>query len=195
MIINLVILQSDQSTAGRAFGLEQANSLGFAVFIVGLMLMLLLVIHWYRQKAKIEKKGKPGGKTNRFSQIDGVSQLEFMTKNELRQMIIKERERKEAEGEVEDISGAGSVAEALIVADIVPEKKPEPSSELNLFDDQVLSAGIGKVKDESGGVENEAEEPVQPVKRPVKNPYTDKIERTPLSTEFPEDFKKGSRKI
>jgi len=205
------------------------NTLGLAVFLVGLALILLMAAHWYRMKDTVERKQKMHSKYGFTDGKDDISQLQHMSREELKAMVIREKEKKEHEDtEKSSENDAASpepaptatassdsvVTEALkTTAETVnydtpklpgfeepgtgesdntpgppkiPETLPKEALEAELLA-KIVMPDEKEEKDESIPVKKELTEP--------KNPYIDKVERSPLSNEIPEEFKKKSRRI
>jgi len=169
MFTFFLIVQADITATGRAKGLETLNSLGFIVFIVGLLLIYLLVAHWYRMKAKVDKRQKSKERNVKPGREDGdmLTQLEFMSRDELKAMILSER-AKNADKAVEAI-GVGSTGAH-------PETTDGPN--IAQVDEKIVTP--------AGSAGQAA---------PVKNPYSDKVERVPTFEELQDELKKTSRRI
>ncbi len=222
LITSQIIFQS-----GRAADLGTLNTLGLAVFLVGLALILLMAAHWYRMKDTIERKQRMHSRFGKGDGSDDISQLQHMTRKELKEMVRKEKEEKEQD---EQQDGEEKGRDALTAAKPVtetpsdeekedalakyfetpripvreipkpdvpdesaapelpgpPESVPEAALEAELLA-KIVMPGEKEKDDEKKPGDRELTEP--------KNPYIDKIERSPLSTDIPDEFKKKSRKI
>jgi len=199
MFTFLLIAQADVTAVGNAKGLETLNSLGFAVFIIGLVLIYLLVAHWSRMKTNLEKKHKSKERKVKPGQDDGdmLTQLEFMSREELKVMILSERAKnadKAVEAPVagsagahpEITDGSNKAGDELLLFNV------SPSSGADATGVEMGKENIGEVRvDEK--VVTPAESPGRVA--PVKNPYSDKVERVPTFEELQDELKKTSRRI
>jgi len=218
MFTLLYIFQTDPTTAGSASDLTKLNSYGFAFVIIGIMLMLLIVAHWYRMQAKIEKKKKAGERQANLgiSAGDMTSQLEFMSRDELKEMVLRERADEAARSAQKGTDDLQDVT----AGETPPQATSTPQEPLLFGDDDIAVVNsetqidgvtdLPGLKNEDSEISSEdlarlvtpddieseipPEKPAKPA-GPVKNPYTDKVERAPLSSDLPDEFKNKSRKI
>jgi len=178
------------------------NSLVLAIFLVGIGLLILLQLNISRRNNPKTDKGKPVVKSKKKPDEDDlVAQLPYMSREELREMILKERAlRLAASAPGQDSCPPTVVAEvAEPVAGLQPAVPPAPASapdasspssetqqaepisaEMSLLSNLALAATV-EGKEESSH-------------RP-KPPYHDKVERSMLSNEIPEEFRRKSRRI
>jgi len=180
------------------------NSLVLAIFLVGIGLLILLQMNISRRNNPKTDKGKPVVKSKKEPDKDDlVAQLPYMSREELREMILKERALRPAASVPGQDSCPPSVVPEVAepVAGLQPAVPPEPASgpapdasspstetqqaepisaEKSLLSNLALAAAL-EGKDESS-------------RRP-KPPHHDKVERSMLSNEIPEEFRRKSRRI
>ncbi len=193
MLYALTILLPPARTGANPGDLGLLNTLGLAVFLVGIGLILLLVIHWYRMKDALARKQKTRLlKSARTGDFDPLGQLQYMSREELKAMILKEREENAvllnaAEKARQSVEPIGGVPVALDRGASGPQPVPSKTpDQLRQMPDENLPAGLTSPPEE---------QPAEQPKEPPKHPYYDKIQRSILSSELPEEFRKKSRKV
>ena len=192
------------------------STLGLAVFLIGIGLLLLLSIHYYRQRGIVEQKSKYKRKHGRSaSEFDPLYQLQFMSREELKEMVLRERAAKQtAEGkaaeqgaqaeEQEDEWGASSLVQLTqATANPVEQAPSPPSSERSSVALPEEPAPAREPHSEQSAeaallaqlsAEAEEEQDEKP-KEPPKPKYHDLVERSALSNELPEEFRRKSRRV
>jgi hypothetical protein len=195
-------LQNDMAPASHLSGLAILNNLGIAVILVVLLLAILLAINYYRRREALD-----GIRARRKAQGAGgpslVEHFPHMTRDELRTMIVKEKESG-------DIQGDGHTPKEQ-VEPLVPQK---PGHTVKA-DASFLSSLL--VPEKKGGKEetkqdasqpDSPEEPGEPTTPappevageseesvPAKSAIHGRVERSTLSNDLPEEFRRRSRKI
>ena len=183
------------------------NRLGFAIVLVFIGLLILMFSHYYRM---IGSRDDDGGKKKRKG-YDPVSQLEYMSREDLKAMILREKaEREKAEAEAVDavsdvkIPAVREKVEKDLLVDLVDESnessdadpdRAEATSGHDLILKLILEPEIGE--EESKKDEAEMKQDEMETKKPVhkEHKHIDKVERSLLSNESLEDFKRRSREI
>jgi len=217
-----IILQNPGTGNGAPDALGYLNSVGLSVFLVGIGFILLLVAHWYRMKDNISRKENI--KMKHGEKGADITQFQYMTRSELKEMVLREKEKKEAlesevvqadpDNEHKQIEIPTSTPSAAMVyrgrGTAVPKKEQEPESK-----DE--TPGIEEIKSQEPHTArpkaetspkaellgrlamqealDQPEEDEGKPKKPPPNPYHDKIERSILSNEPLDTLKGRSRKI
>jgi hypothetical protein len=150
-------------------------------------------MHYYRMIAERGKDGKKGKKG-----YDPMSQYEFMSREDLKAMILKEKtEREKAEKKPDETLSGDSYSDPGQVQNQVEKAPSESSGEqaltIPLTGDKKADMLIKILLPTKEEIEKakEEEETTQP-KRPGHK-YIDKVERSILSNELPEEFRKKSK--
>jgi len=211
------IIQSQPGGAPSALGI--VNTLGIAIFIVFIGLLLLMSAHWYRMKDQIDRKHRIQ-KRGMFGTDEGrISQLQYMSRSELKEMIIKERAQVETETmkrpeprpvkegfeKLTPIGSAGAPTyptedahpgpvaqtESGYTAPVDPAEYISPPAPPNEADvlARILMHGEAKAD------ETEASEPKEKKDGKPSHPYSDRIERSISSNDSLEEFRRKSRRI
>ncbi len=202
------------SSQGSALGV--LNNLHLAVTLIFIGILLLLTAHWYIRRESALRRLKDKKKGRRFGRDDDmVFQFEVMTREELKEMIHKERAAKAeaAKGQKEMKAGDTPAADLTPAAPspVMPTDTEEPVSEA---DD-----APGRLPDEASPADVPERRPAPPRSRDAvllahlamedgddekgsggkketpKSKYSDLVERSILSNELPEEFRNKSRKI
>jgi hypothetical protein len=193
------ILQSQPPLATAPSGLAIANNIALTVLLVGLGLAILIASNYYRRREGLEAL-RAKRKLNESKGSDLISQFPFMSREELKEMILKEKESQASTQPDEStdkklITNADGLNSATIEIPDNPTSQPAPSQEasqpagsaesnkMNLLID--LSLASAK---EAAAKEPDKEEKSFP-------PVREGVERSALSNELPEEFKRKSRKI
>ena len=212
------ILLKSPGMASDPAALGTLNHLGIAFFLVSIGLLILLSAHYYRMKGGVERKRKFKDKHSKIEN-DPVMQLQFMSREELKAMVMKER-AKNPDGETGASALSAQRASTIKTFDdwiaISPENtKRETSSQQMLFPETGLEPD--PVTESPFSPKNDAE-PAKKVtpptdteilanlvipkdidadekKDPEKSPFGDKVTRSALSNELPEEFRRKSRKV
>jgi len=196
MVTLLLTIQAQPGASASSLGL--LNTLGIAVFLMGIGLLLLLSTHYYRMRDAVEKRRKHGGRRYRFGDSADILQLQYMSREELKEMILRERQERlkreaamkaqrdyDKDALLQGVSEPESSDEPRPTVEsdggTVPPKTPSPEAEL--LARMVIPA------------EKEPEEEKVPKREPPKHPYHDKIQRSLSSHESLEEFRKKSRKV
>lgn len=183
MLNVLAILQAPARTGANPGDLGLLNTLGLAVFLVGIGLILLMVIHWYRMKETLARKQKTRLlKSAKTGEFDPLAQLQHMSREELKALVLKEREEKMALLNAEGSGRTGSPPVSTDRQASAPQTLERPGP---IPREEPLAADLTNPP---------GEKPAAP-KEPPKHPYYDKIQRSILSSELPEEFRKKSRKV
>jgi hypothetical protein len=190
-------IQSGLQPGTMAGNLSIANKLGLAVVLICFGLLILMFSHYYRMTGSRDKKGKKGKKGK--EDYSPVAQYEYMSREDLKAMILKEKASGEkAEDEAKELNSSGAVSSArepvqgtLFDPPVVPPASPEPlTSETSADADLIAKLLLPPQVDIEKAKEEEAIEP-----KPDGHKYADKVERSLLSNESPEEYIKRSRKI
>ncbi len=205
----MIFMQTVAREAGQPYALKNLNSLGFAFFFVGIMLIILLVMHWNRMKARIERKNPGGMSKKKKYDENGISQLQFMTKEELKTMILKDREGpQESDASSDPESGAAEAADLESMDD--PFVDPDVVGDMEVAGDpresqptdvpgQVFMFDTPSDNEQPGStfnpeaeliarlimpddIEKSEDTDIKPVPE-IKNPYVDNVDRSPRSDE------------
>jgi hypothetical protein len=190
-ILTVPTILATPPLATESSGLAAANALILAVFLALLGLALLWAINFYRRKDLIEnlKNRKKSWTSSKGSDL--VSQLPHMTREELRQMVaheIKTNSEKEPEKSPVKIEPPDDPVVRLLLnlnPDVATSDK-EP-----VVSKPAVSVKAEEIKPEPQALE--APVPTEPVE--PKPPFHDRVERSMLSNELPEEFRRKSRKI
>ncbi|MCX6646511.1 MAG: hypothetical protein NTY09_09160 [bacterium] len=188
-------IQSGLQPGTMAGDLSIANQIGLAVVLICIGLLVLMFSHYYRMAGSRDKQIK-NGKEN----YNPVAQFEYMSREDLKAMILKEKaSREKAEDETGNTISNDTkpeVQEAVqgrlfdlseVPSESLPAATQETSTDADLIAKLILPSqvDIEKAKEE--------EEAIKPKREGHK--YIDKVERSLLSNESPEEFKQRSRKI
>jgi hypothetical protein len=189
-------IQSGLQPGTMAGNLSIANKLGLAVVLICIGLLVLMFSHYYRMAGSRDKQVK-NGKEN----YNPVAQYEYMSREDLKAMILKEKASRE---KTADETGntvfdetKPEVQEAvqgrLFDLPEVPSESPPAAMQETVTDADLIAklilpsqVDIEKAKEE---------EEVVKTKKREGHKYIDKVERSLLSNESPEEFKQRSRKI
>jgi hypothetical protein len=196
--------------------LGSLNTLGLTVFLVGIGFLLLLSIHYYRMRDTV-KKDKSKKSKNR--EVDMISQLEYMSRDELKAMILKERNQREEEikaafdAEIlpnEENSAVPEKGKELLLSFGKPPAEKtgqaqgseinqlslfEPAEKKKISPDVDLIAKLVIPPEEEIKKEKMAEEMKLKKGANPNPPYKDQVQRSALSNELPEEFRRKSRRI
>jgi len=212
-----LIIQAQPGGAPSALGIM--NTLGIAIFIVFIGLLLLMSAHWYRMKDQIDRKHRIQ-KRGMFGNEEGrISQLQYMSRSELKEMILKERAQVESEtmkkpepapqeDEFEKLAPIGSTSapvqpiedvrsrpvmqtEPGYAQPLEPEVQTPPPRSPNEADVLARILMHGEEKAEEG----EASEPREKKEAKQSHPYSDRVERSISSNDSLEEFRRKSRRI
>ncbi len=200
MLAVFAIIQAEPNGGSSASALGILNTLGIAVFLIGVGLLLLLSAHYYKMRDTIERKKKFSKRGFWGHESGDLMQLQYMTRAELREMVLKERaQQKGGKSEIErkkdwqfgltDVSRRDEVE-----ASQEPVKRPEPPMVRESTHADVL-AKVLLTKEEPGEPEETPGKLSARKKESSQNPYSDQVQRSLLSNELPEEFRKKSRKI
>src|SRR3990172_5702998 len=118
MYLHAFFIQHPLSLATEPGALGSLSTVTMSVFAVFMIFLLWVTTHWYQRRGMVEKKKKRGRKVKGPARVDdSIMRLEFMSRSELRDMILREREQRGAvEGSGADLGVAGESAEKDIVA-------------------------------------------------------------------------------
>jgi hypothetical protein len=208
-----------QAQPDGVVGLSRVNTWGFLIFIAFIGLLLLMSAHWYRMKDQVDRKHRVNKRGMFGTDERRISQLQYMSRSELREMVMKERAHAESEvakkpepqprkEDYEKLAPIGSTTAPLTaIEDPLTEPAAETESRTvepvgpaqhirppRLPNEADVLAGILMHGEDRSG-EKEATEPKEKkeVKRP--HPYSDRIERSISSNESLEEFRRKSRRI
>lgn len=182
-----IFYQSVTQPGSTAGNLRIANNLGFAVVIVGLLLLILFIMHYYRMIGSRDSQGKKGKET-----WDPVSQYEFMSREDLKAMALKEKAEKEKKVDMSDLKDLSEAGTEPAPGDVVKVETGKDETAYQGPDAAFISAEaelLAKLLLPSDGEIEEArcEEKTEEYKKP-KHKYSDLIERSILSTDLPEEL-------
>lgn len=189
--------------ASQPSALGTLNTLGLAVFLIGVGLMLLISAHYYRQRGMIDRKHKYKRRYGSSSaEYDPVYQLQFMSRDELREMVLKEREGKEAAtGKSEEPEapplielGTAEGGTAEEPAAEQPDKRVDESEEVRPEEAPAPRESSEAAVLAQLGMAGATEDGTEPEEQP-KPKHHDQVQRSALSNELPEEFRRKSRKI
>lgn len=196
MLLGLSIIQAP--LASQPSNLNVLNTLGIAVFSVGILFLLLLSVHYYQRRGMVDRKGRRG---SRSKYDDPVMQMAYMNREELKEMILREKAAKEKKET--EIRAETSVVSTQPHS---PNKSPEPMTLFNLIEQSsppVLEPEISNVTPVVTGegsvianliVPDNIEEGLESEnKEDVPKPT--KVIRSALSNELPDEYKGRSRRI
>lgn len=205
-------IQSPPPFASAPSAFATMNALLLAVFLVGIGLLLLLVMNANKRgnlKGRIPKTGKHEGK--RGSRDDLISQLPYMSKEELRAMVLLQKAAPPPQPETGQsaptVTVLASPAEIPVTASdqdltsltsqapICPpaaESLSSPPGPASVEQPRQLPPPEVTVLIDLAMAEAKKEEG-EP--KPPKHKYSDSVERSLLSNELPDEFKRKSRKI
>jgi hypothetical protein len=169
----IMAIQNPPPMASAPSGLATANILALAVLLVALGLGLLLAANYYRRKGNIDQLRARRKRNETSGEASLVSQYAYMSRDELKEMILKEKQAVEC--------AEGDAPKPEVKAPVPVQVKDETA----LIAD--LSLALAKESIEKEGKECKEE--------PPKKPLMEGVERSALSTELPEEFRKKSRKI
>jgi hypothetical protein len=212
MVSVITAIQGPPPFASAPSALSVLNTLILTFFLVGIGLLLLLVINANKRssmKGGAQKTAKRPGKKG--SRDDLISQLPYMTKEELRAMALQAKTAAQAQPETpiaasqvggdREVSSAtspqtGQDHESTAVARGTPTAPQAPGS-LECFTTPAEPARQGPALEVTVVIDIAMAEAKKDEKEPVrpKHKYADSVERSVLSNEFPEEFKRKSRKI
>ena len=205
-------IQSPPPFASAPSALATMNTLLLAVFLVGIGLLLLLVMNANKRgnlKGRIPKTDKR--ESRKGSRDDLISQLPHMSREELRAMVLLQKAAPPPQPETgQSAPGVTTVASpapmpvAAVDQDLIRPTPQTPTSP-QVGEPGPLAPGPASVEQPQQGpppevtvligiAMAEAKKEEGEPKRP-KHKYSDSIERSSLSNELPEDFKRKSRKI
>jgi hypothetical protein len=210
MMLFNAIIQFPAETSTNPGALGVLNTLGLAVFLVGIGLIILMVTHYYRMRGNLQRREKdqPSRGSDR-SGYDTVSQYKYMSREEIKEMVLKERAeqeqdsekaesiQKEAEAPMASLSTHDS--EALPSSDVATREEMKPGEETpTILDQEQPSYGNSEIellaKLTMPSEDEDVEEENLSGKSP-KQPPKDQVQRSILSNELPEEFRRKSRKI
>jgi hypothetical protein len=220
MLSLFVILQNSTGMASASAALESVNKFLVAFFLIGIGFLLLLSINSNRRSKMKEPSGKALPKEKiRHHGGDLLSQLPNMTKEELKAMILKEKAAcipQPGSPEIRIIEPDGDMASPPEetggqdkTPQLITESAPEVGKSTIPPDVALLSSIlIGKPKSPSENI-NKERLPASPSKFPDSPaasthpdspptpppPHHGKVERSVLSNELPDEYKRKSRKI
>ena len=200
MLLFLTIMQSTPIV--ETSPLRILLDLFISVTLVGLLIMILMASNYYIRKSSIiSRRGDKWNPRHRTRSSDPAMQFEFMTREELKEMVLRERERKARTAESERISSESEQHEKpahVETAGIEPQESeprqvmagaPETDAKAPVSEETVLMANLLMEDDES------EKEPLPPRKRPPKGHKPESVIRGALSNELPEEFRGKSRRI
>lgn len=208
MLLLIAAIQTPLRPGTPTGNLSILNSLGISVLVIGVLLIILFLMHYYRMRDNMKKSGKElKGKAAKW---DPVSQYEYMSREDLKSMILKEkaeREKEEQDSEIESIEvTTRAIAEYEPDLDntTLPESLGSPAestsshrtkeadvlASLVIPEDDRAEKGPEKVQEESPEPPKVQKSPEPPAYKPGY-----KVERSSLSTELPEGFRRKSRRI
>jgi len=206
----ILILQTPPTDSANSYALETLNQLGLAVFLVGIGLLILMSAHYYRMR---ESGKSAGSRRKKRDTNDPLTHLGHMSKEELRMLALKEKEKADGAAESEGTS-TDSSPHQLSLPGLQPSASTasgtedqtgagaqnegaadnEESERFSLSEQTELIARLLLPAEDSEAQETDPIETKKPAN--VKNPYTDSVKRSPLSNELPDEFRSGkSRKI
>jgi hypothetical protein len=212
----LFTLQNSTPLASAPEQLDIINKFVVAFFLVGIGFLLLLTMNANRRNKMRALAGKPvPGKEKKRIHGDLVSRLPHMTREELRLMVLSDQAKKQTcespqstessnsmqppDMEVTTSPATTMVKDATPVVVSAPETKPSASAippDIELIGKILIDKP--KTSDEAASKSSDEPEP-KPVDETVpksrQSPYQGKVERSALSNEIPEEFKRKSRKI
>jgi hypothetical protein len=196
MVALLLTIQAQSESGASASDLSFLNTLGIGVFLIGVVLLLLFSTHYYRMRDLAEKRKKRGGRRPGFGDSADILQLQYMSRDELKEMILKEREeRLKREAAMKAQRQHNSDTLPLGAGEPEPSNEPPPDAEVG----QTVPPKTPPTEAELLArmvmpAETESEEETQK-REPPKHRYSDQIERSLSSHESLEEFRKKSRKV
>jgi len=212
MVSVITAIQAPPPFASTPSVFAVLNTLILAFFLVGIGLLLLLVINANKRssmKGGSQKTARRPGK--RGARDDLISQLPYMTKEELRAMALQAKTAAQPQPETpiaasqvggdREVSSASSPQtgqdhELTAVAPGAPTAPQAPGS-LECFTTPAEPVRQGPPPEVTVMIDIAMAEAKKDEKEPVrpKHKYSDSVERSFLSNEFPDEFKRKSRKI
>ena len=174
--------------------LSIANKLGLAVALICLGLLILMFSHYYRMAGSRDKQGKKG-KEN----YNPVVQYEYMSREDLKAMILKEKASREKAADETGNTVSNETKPVIQEAvqcrlfDLpeVPSERPAAATQDATADADLIAKLIMPAQVDIEKAKEE--ETIKPKLEGHK--YIDKVERSLLSNESPEEFIRKSRKI
>ncbi|MFH1676973.1 MAG: hypothetical protein ABIC40_08095 [bacterium] len=212
------IFLKSPTLATEPAALGTLNHLGIAFFLVSIGLLILISVHYYRMKDSVERKRKFKDKHSKI-ESDPVMQLQFMSREELKSMVISEREKNPDGREEPSVASAQgalpvetsddwiTISTEILNPPVSTQQMlfPEPESGSDHKADSPFSPKSESVLAEEAKAPTDAEllanlvMPKEPdadeKKEGDKPPFKDKVTRSALSNELPEEFRRKSRKI
>lgn len=224
MSLHFLILQAVPNN-DPAGGLSEANNIAIGVFSVGMIVILLLLVHYYQRKGMVERKTRRKSYGEKVE--DPILQMPYMSREELKEMVLREKEKKQAErvkklqeeqDKRKELPQAAPPKPTMLfpamqaashsLVNLNPESKDQTGEtdqgklppQLAMYEEilkgnpvtgaDVISKVVMSAEIEKAKAEAESEELVEPKRGKMSN-----VERSMLSNETPDDFKKRSRKI
>jgi hypothetical protein len=205
-------IQSPPAFASAPSAFATMNALLLAVFLVGIGLLLLLVMNANKRghlKGKVPKTGKLEGR--RGSGDDLISQLPYMSKEELRAMVLLQKAAPPPQPETgQPAPGVTTGVSRAPTPVTAPDRDlikltPQTPTSAQAGEPESLPPGPASIEEPHqvpppevtvlidiamAEAKKEEGEPKRP-----KHKYSDSVERSLLSNELPDEFKRKSRKI
>ncbi len=205
MFLLIALIQIPLRPGTPTGNLNILNNLGISVVVIGALLIILMLMHYYRMRDNRKKSGKV--LKGKHSKWDPVSQYEFLSREELKTMILKEKAEREKEEQVKDMEPMGNSNQAI--AEYEPDldnttlleslESPADLTGSHKTNEAELLATLvipedDKAEKDPEKVREEPPEVEKPFEPPAYKPGY-KVERSSLSTELPENFPRKSRRI
>lgn len=204
MFLLIAAIQTPLRPGTPTGNLSILNELGISVVVIGALLIILMLMHYYRMQDNRKKSGRAlKGKAAKW---DPVSQYEFMCREDLKSMILKEKaegEKAEQDNEIESMENSTQAIEeyepdldnTTLLESL--EAPADSTSSHGTNEAEILASLVIPEDDKAEKVREETPEPPKVQKSPEPPAYKPgyKVERSALSNEFPEGFRRKSRRI
>lgn len=208
MFLLIAAIQTPLRPGTPTGNLSILNELGISVVVIGALLIILMLMHYYRMQDNRKKSGRAlKGKAAKW---DPVSQYEFMCREDLKSMILKEKaegEKAEQDNEIESMENSTQAIEeyepdldnTTFLESLESLESPADLTGSHSTNEAELLASLVISEDDKAEKDPEKvrEEPPKAQKSPEPPAYKPgyKVERSSLSTELPENFPRKSRRI